>query len=253
MIVHDRKGGIASDSFQITIDPQPNDAPVVEAGIGDRNTTVNANFTYTFPANAFSDPDPNDTLDYSVTSKPAWLTFTGSARTFGTVGNAVPFSAAGTSPVVIVRATDTGGLWAQDSFVITVPDLPPTSAGSMDAPSTTEGQYYEYTVPAGQFSDPEGGSLDYSTTRPGWLYFDDTALKFYGDTPAGSGGTTASVTITASDAGGQSVSETFLIVIAGVPVSVPTVTASFDPTEVAVGETATLIWSSTNATSIPSV
>ena len=43
-----------------------NQAPVLNNAIADQTITANQSFSFTIPANTFSDPDPNDTLSYSL-------------------------------------------------------------------------------------------------------------------------------------------------------------------------------------------
>ena len=63
-----------------------NTAPTVANAIPDQTATAGSLFTYTFPANTFSDPD-GDALTYAAdrpdnTNLPAWITFTAATRTF---------------------------------------------------------------------------------------------------------------------------------------------------------------------------
>lgn len=70
-----------SDGDYYTLVTNINDAPTVEAGIGNQTTAEDATFTFTIPQNAFADVD-GDTLTYTATladgsDLPAWLTFDG--------------------------------------------------------------------------------------------------------------------------------------------------------------------------------
>ncbi|MCA1971595.1 MAG: tandem-95 repeat protein [Caenispirillum sp.] len=111
----------------ITIDIAPvNDPPMIVQPIPDQVATEDQPFSYTFPIGTFSDIDAGDTLTYSAAGGPPWLSFDGATRTFsGTPGNDDVGSV-----TVTVRATDSGGAWVEDQFVITV-------GGVNDAPVNT--------------------------------------------------------------------------------------------------------------------
>jgi uncharacterized delta-60 repeat protein len=101
-----------------------NDAPTVANPIPDQAATEDSAFSYQVAADAFADPDLGDSLTYSATGLPAWLSFNAASRTFsGTPGNADVGAA-----TVTVRATDTGGGYAEASFGLAV-------ANSNDAPT----------------------------------------------------------------------------------------------------------------------
>lgn len=96
----------------------PNRTPTLVTALADQAAAQGANFSYTVPSGAFTDPD-GDTLAYSATladgtALPSWLTFNASTRTF----SGTP-SALGTVSVK-VTAKDGGNLSATDIFDITV-------------------------------------------------------------------------------------------------------------------------------------
>ena len=98
-----------------------NDPPTVSQAIADQKAIETTAFSFTFAATTFSDVDSGDTLTYSATlsdgsALPSWLTFNAQSRTFsGTPNN----QSIGTLNLK-VRATDKGGLYAEDSFELTV-------------------------------------------------------------------------------------------------------------------------------------
>ncbi len=70
----------------ITIDGAE-DAPTLDNLIADQSTTEDAPFSFTVPANTFSDVDASDTLTYTATLSddsplPAWLSFDALTQTF---------------------------------------------------------------------------------------------------------------------------------------------------------------------------
>ena len=104
-----------SDIFAITV-TNVNDAPTVAVAIVDQAATQGAPFSFTLPAGTFADVDAGDTLTFSATGVPTWLTFNAATRTFsGTPG------AANVGIVNIsVTATDGAGASVSDAFAINV-------------------------------------------------------------------------------------------------------------------------------------
>ncbi|HZV55613.1 MAG TPA: cadherin-like domain-containing protein [Rhodocyclaceae bacterium] len=96
-----------------------NHAPTVANPMADQTATQDAAFSYIFAANTFNDVDVGDTLGYTVTGAPSWLTFNAASRTFtGTPANADVGAA-----TITVRATDGSGAWIEDQFVLTVANV----------------------------------------------------------------------------------------------------------------------------------
>ncbi|WP_024675214.1 M10 family metallopeptidase C-terminal domain-containing protein [Pseudomonas syringae] len=85
----------------------------------------------------------------------------------------------------------------------------------------TEQKAFSYAVQPGSFSDPDSSSLTYSATLadnsalPDWLKFDSKTLTFSG-TPGGTASGLYSVLLTASDATGASVADSFAINVGNV-------------------------------------
>src|SRR5229473_2018880 len=61
---------------------QANTPPSLDHAIPDQTNTYGDVFGYTFPANTFSDPDIDQTLNYTATNLPSGITFDGSTHTF---------------------------------------------------------------------------------------------------------------------------------------------------------------------------
>ena len=104
-----------------------NNPPVVAAGIPDRTVPAATAFSYTFPANAFTDAD-GDTLSYShaASGNPAWLSFNAGSRTFG--GTPSSSDVSSTPVTVMVTARDGRGGSVVDSFALTVGAVTETAA-----------------------------------------------------------------------------------------------------------------------------
>ncbi len=102
-----------------------NDSPTVANAIIDQSTIEDSTFTFQIPANTFFDVDAGDTLAYSATGLPDWLSFDAATRTFsGTPANA-------DVGVITLRvtATDTSFASVSDEFTLTI-------ANSNDVPVT---------------------------------------------------------------------------------------------------------------------
>ena len=93
-----------------------NTAPVVDKGLTDQIALSGNAFTYTFPADAFSDAD-SDALTYTISGQPSWLAFTSSSRTF----SGMPSNTDGSLFTIIVTADDGKGSKVQTSFTLTIP------------------------------------------------------------------------------------------------------------------------------------
>ncbi|NJL21125.1 MAG: DUF4347 domain-containing protein [Leptolyngbyaceae cyanobacterium SM1_3_5] len=80
----DGRGGVSSDRFEL--DVAANRTPIVANAIADLAQQTGSPFSFTFPANSFTDAD-NDSLTYSATLEdgttlPNWLSFDPNTRTF---------------------------------------------------------------------------------------------------------------------------------------------------------------------------
>ena len=122
--VSDGNGGASLSTLTITVTGS-NDGPVLSPGkaIADLTATEDAPFSFQFAADTFADADLSDTLTYSVTGSPAWLSFDALTRTF----SGTPANADVGSSTITLRATDGSGAFAEDVFVLTVAntnDLP---------------------------------------------------------------------------------------------------------------------------------
>ena len=212
------------DDFDITIN-NTNDAPVVSNVIADQVTDEDVAFSFTVPANTFSDPDVGDMLTYSATlsdgsALPSWLSFDAATQTF----SGTPLD--GDVGIVDVRitATDTSNATVFDDFSVTVndvaePNTPPVVANAIADQASDEDAVLNFAVPANTFSDPDvGDTLIYSATLsngsalPTWLNF-DAATQTFGGTPENADVGILSVRVTATDTSNESVFDDFDLTI----------------------------------------
>ena len=199
-----------------------NQAPTVANMIPDQSATVDTVFSFTVPANTFSDAD-GDTLTYRATKAddmalPAWLTFNPDARTF----SGTPTSTDIGTLMVKVTASDGMGGSISDTFNImvstTTANQAPTVVNMIPDQSATVDMVFSFTVPANTFSDADGDTLTYRATKaddmalPAWLTFNPDARTFSG-TPTSTDTGTLMVKVTASDGMGGSISDTFNIMV----------------------------------------
>jgi VCBS repeat-containing protein len=107
--------------------------------------------------------------------------------------------------VFTVTVADSGGLTASYDVVFQVAGQndAPTVANRIPDATVAEGRAFDITVPAFTFADVESDPLTLSATSgdgsslPDWLLFDPSSGSFFGTAPAA--GTSATVTVTASD------------------------------------------------------
>jgi VCBS repeat-containing protein len=207
----------------ITLGGVSNQPPVLSHAVVDQSINEDAAFSFTVPADSFSDPDAGDSLTYSATlangaALPAWLSFNTATRTFsGTPAN-------GDVGVISVKvtATDTGAASASDIFDLTVANTndAPTVAHALTAQGATEDAAFTFVVPANTFADVDvGDTLTYAATLasgaalPAWLTFDASTHTFSG-TPANGDVGSISVKVTVTDSGAATASSTFALSVA---------------------------------------
>jgi hypothetical protein len=200
-----------TQSFTITV-ANSNDTPTVANAIPDQSATEDAAFSFQFASNTFADVDVGDSLTYSASGLPAWLSFDAATRTF----SGTPANADVGTVTITVRATDGTGAFVDTTFDITVANT--NDAPTLDNPvvdrSTGTDTSFSFQFAAGTFSDVDvGDTLTYTTSAlPAWLAFDASTRTFTG-TPTYADIGTYSITITATDSMGSSASDTFTLTV----------------------------------------
>ncbi|GAB5457604.1 MAG: hypothetical protein Hens3KO_06340 [Henriciella sp.] len=220
----DSGGKTASDIFRISV-AVVNDAPTVSLTIPDQNATEDTAFSQTVSVSSFSDEE-SSSLTYSArlesgASLPSWLNFNPSTRTL----SGTPRNADNGLYRIQVTATDAGGLSASQVYDLTVAsvnDQPQVSAQITNT-SITQDQAWSFYVPSATFSDEEDGysgltlsaELQGGGNLPSWLSFDAAQRRFTG-TPAQADIGSITVRLRATDSGGQTVDELFVISVTNV-------------------------------------
>ncbi len=236
-----------STTFALTV-TNVNDAPTVANVISPQTATEDTAFSFTFGVNTFADVDVGDTLAYTATGLPAWLSFDGATRTFtGTPAN----GDVTTIPLTItVTATDGSLATVSTTFALTVTNVndAPTVANIISPQTATEDTAFSFTFGVNTFADVDvGDTLTYTATGlPSWLSFDGATRTFTG-TPddADTGVSPLTITVTATDAALAAVSTTFQLTIIPVNDHTPVFTAP--------SQTVSLLEFSPNGTTVATV
>ena len=125
----DLSGAFVEDQFDIVI-ANTNDAPTVANPIADQSANEDSAFSFQFAVNTFADVDVSDTLTYSASGIPGWLSFNSATRTF----TGTPANPDVGSYTVTVRATDLAGTFVEDQFDIVVANTNDAPTGARWAP-----------------------------------------------------------------------------------------------------------------------
>ena len=195
----DPEGLTAEQSFAVTV---PNRAPAAIGVIADRDVYVDS-VVVVDVAEYFADPD-GDALEYSASASDTTRVAVTVAQSMVTVTGLAVGSA-----TVTVTAVDPGGLSAEQSFGVTVPNRAPGAVGmiadmEVQVDSVVALEVSEY------FTDPDRDVLEYSaassdSTRATVVVAGDTV------TVTGVAAGSATVTVTARDPGGLSAEQSFAV------------------------------------------
>ena len=234
----DGNGGTVSDTFNVTVDPV-NDSPVVANAIADVTATEDDTDVTIDLSGVFSDVD-GDTLSYTAVSADGTLvtaTVSGSDLVLDFQDDA------NGSTTVTVTADDGNGGTVSDTFNVTVDPVndSPVVANAIADVTATEDDTDVTIDLSGVFSDVDGDTLSYTavsadgTLVTATVSGSDLVLDFQDDA---NGSTT--VTVTADDGNGGTVSDTFNVTVDPVndsPVvanAIADVTATEDDTDVTI-------------------
>jgi phospholipase/lecithinase/hemolysin len=202
-----------------------NHPPTILQSIADQSTIEDTTFSFTIPANTFTDIDAGDVLTYSATLEngailPSWLTFDATTRTFsGTPTN----DNVGNLNIKAI-ATDKTGATVSDIFVIAVENVndAPIVANLIADQNAKQGTAFNFQIPTNTFTDIDAGDvLTYSATLengnalPSWLTFNSATRTFSG-TPTNDNVGNLNVKAIATDKAGATVSDIFTITVENV-------------------------------------
>ena len=204
----DLNGGSVDSSFTVTVG---NRIPAVNEGLRSTIVFVGDQFSYEIPENAFSDDDIafDDTLTYTANINPQdnWLSFDTPTLTFS--GTPTSTNDIGITTIT-VTATDLNGGSVNSSFTLTVPNKPPIQIEDLSTQVAVFGQRFSYEI-SGAFSDPDGGTLSYSTDENlGWLNFN---IDTFSGIPTSETSTTGinTVSFTVTSLNGSTLDSAFIL------------------------------------------
>jgi len=213
---------------------------------GTPGTQVQAGQNYSFTPTASG---PNGaTLTFSVQNRPAWASFN-SAN--GQLSGTPDSSAVGSYADIVVGVSDGEASASLSPFTIQVTSgsgSPPPAVTISGTPATQvqAGQDYSFTPTA---SAPGGTSLTFSVQNlPGWARFSAANGQLSGSPSNAQAGTYGGIVISVSD-GRTSASLPAFAILVNATAANPTVSLTANASSISSGSSATLSWSSTNATS----
>jgi hypothetical protein len=208
--VQDQGGLFATQSFTVTVAGPVNQAPAITSPAV---TTAVTTYAYNYQVVA-SDPNVGDTLTYSLTTAPAGMTVSATGLIAWT-----PTAAQVGPQAVTARVQDQGGLFATQSFTVTVAANAAPTITSAAVTTATVGVAYSYQVTA---TDPNAGTvLTYSlTTAPAGMTIDATT-HVISWTPTATQTGAQGVTVRVQDQGGLFATQTFTVTVAGTPLPLP--------------------------------
>ena len=166
--------------------------------------TVNAGEQATVTA-CFNDPN-GDMLAYSAMSSNPGVATVSIAGTTVTVSAVAPGDAS-----VTVTASDPGGLQGQQILPVMVPNRPPMPRGTIGSITVQVGRTESVDV-SSYFAEPDGEALTYSATSSNPAVATVLSAGSTVRVTALAKGTTT-VTVTATDPGGLSATQTFLSMV----------------------------------------
>lgn len=194
-----------------------NHTPSLNKPLTDQSATSGTAFSYQFAPDIFDDADEGDTLTYSATGMPDWLSFTASTRTFS--GTPSTDDVAHAPVVITVTASDPDNASVSTVFALRVA-LPTSSRNAAPLynrkiPDQTAraDEPFSFRFAQDTFRDPDGDSMSYTASGlPEWLNFDASSRTFSG-TPEDADVTAEplAITLSASDGDDLSVSARFYL------------------------------------------
>ena len=184
--------------------PAPNRAPVSSGSVPAETVVAGATVDVNM-AGYFTDPD-GDALTYTAASSNA------ATASVAVSGSVVTVTAVARGEVIVtVTARDPGGLSAQLTFTVTVPNQEPVAAGSVPTQTVLVGDTAMVDLSA-YFNDPDGDALTHgaesASTEVATVVVAGAAMTITGAAP---GATT--VTATVADPAGLSAQQTFGVTV----------------------------------------
>ncbi len=210
---NDGNGGSANAYFTLAV-TNTNDAPVVSNPPQEQTALVGNAFSMVLATDTFSDVDTGDTLTLSVPDAlPDGLSFNSTTATFS---GTPTWDAAGIHTVT-VTADDGNGGSVDAAFELTVehPNYAPVVSNPPSDQTALVTQTFLYALAADTFTDAnvqDQLTLTVAAPLPDGLSFDSATATFSG-TPTGAAVGSHTVSVTADDGNGGSVSAAFVLLV----------------------------------------
>jgi len=183
---NDERGGVASDSFTITV---PSSEPVLLNPVGTQLASTETPFSFVLNSNTFYSVD-GDPLTYSTNALPPFLFFNNATRTFtGTP----QIQDTGTYSITIYAENPFGAVTPSTfslSVISSLNVIPPVLVRAIPDFSITSDIPFNITFSSQTFEDPQNNTLTYTATLEGGaplppgLYFSANNLTLSGVVPA---------------------------------------------------------------------
>ena len=222
----DPEGLYATQSFNVAVQGGGggNQSPISVGSISSLSVDVGDDVSVDDVSPYFSDPD-GDILTYTATSSDT------DVATASVSGSAVTVTGVAEGSVTItVTATDPEGLYATQSFNVTIQDVgggnqSPVAVGSISSMSVDVGDDASVDDVSPYFSDPDGDILTYTATSSDT---DLATVDVSGSvvTVSGVAEGTVTITVTATDPGGLHATQSFDVTVQGVGPPVVTLAIS---------------------------
>lgn len=196
VMARDPQGGIGFGKFDLNVLNAAPRAPTLSG----QSAYAGAAWAYAIPA--FQDAN-NETLTYTVSNRPAWMTFDAATRRLSGVPSAVG------SWTVTITAKDAAGASASTTLTITTPNAGPVLANQVPQQWLWRNAAWSMQIPANTFTDPNGDPLSWSVSGlPSGLNFNAATRTIQGTT-----GTMGafSITVSVNDGRGGSNATSFVI------------------------------------------
>ena len=212
----DSDGNRVSDAFQVEVvapppPATPNQAPTVSSAIADA-TIVNESGTKGVSLSGVFDDADGDALTITAASSDEAKATVSVASDGSSL--TVAAKSRGTATIT-VTASDGNGDSVEDSFTVTVKAAPVVASAIADIAGMTVGDSQDIDL-SEVFSDADGDALSFSAETSDFEVVE--AFLFLGTlTVAGLADGTATITVTAEDADGNTVSDAFDVEVVGPP------------------------------------
>ena len=205
----DDRGGSVTDAFGVTVAPKPNNAPTVASALGDLSGLRESDTRQVSLAGVFTDAD-GDTLTITANSSNDYV----ATATLNGQNLTVSAKRAGTATITVTAGDGKGGS-VTDAFSVTVapkPNNAPTVASALGALSGLRAGDTRQVSLAGVFTDADGDTLTITASSLNDAVATATVNGQSLTVSAKQAGT-ATITVTAADDRGGSVTDAFSVTV----------------------------------------